>query len=287
MPDYRLHPSTKNFSALTQDEMDKLRDSIAKDGCRYPLLIWRSFSKNEQKEIHFIMDGAHRYQICQELRKSFLTNNFNGTEEEPVQLAKMLNEARRHRPTVERAFAAARKMNAPPGRPPAEGSQSEDEPSQEEETVPNGRVLSESNKTAQQAAEEENVGLRTTRRASTVLTHGTPELQKATEVEKVIPLADAAEIARQSEEQQQEAVRQAGSGTRPRTTTRKKTKKELLAATNGQEVTDFTLIAKMRKILKTIKDELLFESDTGPIRDAHEVVDAWEALAEARAAAQP
>jgi hypothetical protein len=48
---------------LKPDELAKLRDSIQKEGCRDPLVIW--------KENSVLLDGHNRYAICQDLGKRF------------------------------------------------------------------------------------------------------------------------------------------------------------------------------------------------------------------------
>ena len=55
-----IDPEIKDLvPALRAEEYKKLRESIAKEGCRDPLVIW--------SEHNTILDGHNRFQICQEL----------------------------------------------------------------------------------------------------------------------------------------------------------------------------------------------------------------------------
>lgn len=179
-----LHPSLNEFDPLTPDEQEKLRKSIKKNGCRMPLLLWQKEPKH-QPDHYFLMDGRHRYELCQALDVAFGTNVFEGTEKEAVSLGRSLNEARRHRPVGIRAMDAAAEVNTTDGRPK---TTSRDVVSKEE------------------AAERHNVSVPTVERAKVVLAHGTEELQEAVR-EGVVTVNDAAAVAKEEPEVQEKAVK--------------------------------------------------------------------------------
>ena len=174
-----LHPSLGDFDPLTEEERAKLKKSIKKHGCKIPVLIWKDRGRN------WLMDGRHRYDICNEVQATYNVQFVEGTEEEAKKLARSLNEDRRHRPVHERAFAAAREANAPEGRP--ELTTSRDVVNQEE------------------AADKHNVSIPSIQRAKTIIANGTPQLQALAQSGEV-SLKDAAAGAKEPAKVQNAAV---------------------------------------------------------------------------------
>lgn len=184
-----LHPSLAEFDALTNDEMDKLRKGIKESGCLMPLLLWE-----RAPGVYCLMDGRHRYLICQELGVRFNTHTFKGSEQAAIALGRSLNEARRHRPLGVRAMDAAEEATAPEGRP--------------KETLSLDRV------SVEEAAERHNVSVPTVSRAKVVFEHGTEELQEAVR-EGVVSVRDAATVAKEKPAVQAKAVKAVKEGKAP------------------------------------------------------------------------
>lgn len=97
----KLHECLDDYDPLTEDEKTRLESSILERGCRIPVLVWKQTTKDGV--IQWLIDGLHRYRICVKHNKYLPTNEFEGTEQEAIALAKTLNDERRHRTPEQRA----------------------------------------------------------------------------------------------------------------------------------------------------------------------------------------
>jgi len=83
--------------ALSLQEIDDLRSSILRDGCQHPLVLWGEV----------LIDGHHRYQICQELQKPFQTTVRQFASRDEVKIWIIQNQfARRNLNTAQRVDLA-------------------------------------------------------------------------------------------------------------------------------------------------------------------------------------
>ena len=74
--DFQLDEEFKHLlPPLPQDSIEKLKASIKKDGCRDPLVVW--------KEEKLLIDGYHRYDICEDndISYSIIEKSFKTREE--------------------------------------------------------------------------------------------------------------------------------------------------------------------------------------------------------------
>jgi hypothetical protein len=285
---YRIHESTKEFDPLTSEEMRALTDDIKKNGWLIPLLVWKQWVKEEGKEIHWIMDGAHRYKVCMKLNKFFKVVVLECSLEEAIQKAKASNNIRRHRLTpAQKAILAAEMANAHAGRPLQTDNTSQNYPVlQENNTRQNYPVLQENNETGETAIPLKEAAKRVgashgyAKVAKPIADNATPELRDAA-YNGDIPLTVAAEIARQPEEQQQEAVRAARSGNGADTIPKKK--KRQTSTDNGEPATLLTVLAKARKDFKALAKKYGFDFELeqdGPARDLNDDLVLMQEMAE-------
>lgn len=185
-----LHPSLNDFDPLSDEEVAKLRKSIRKNGCKVPLLLWKP--KEWLTDVYNLMDGRHRYRICQEEGVPYNVIVFDGTEKEAIALAKSLNEDRRHRPYGARALDAAK-----------DASQESEETTT---TPPIGGVGKPPKKrTAGTSATRHKVSKRAVERAKVIIEGGTKKLIKAVETDAV-SLSDAEKVAKLPDKVQNKAV---------------------------------------------------------------------------------
>jgi ParB-like chromosome segregation protein Spo0J len=86
--DFPLHPITGEYDDITGDDLDRMRESLRKDGLIVPIVIWRDQ----------IVDGRHRARLCDEIGESVLYNDISEkTEDEMRAYVRALNEHRRSR----------------------------------------------------------------------------------------------------------------------------------------------------------------------------------------------
>lgn len=104
------HPAVDQFGrAMTDGEMQVLKESIQHDGQRLPITI--------QAGTGLIIDGRNRAHACAALGIKPKVVEVQCDDEGARQIAFQLNIARRHDSEMERAFIAAGLCNAPPHRP--------------------------------------------------------------------------------------------------------------------------------------------------------------------------
>ena len=188
-----LHPSLGDFDPLTEEERAKLKKSIKKHGCKIPVLIWKDRGRN------WLMDGRHRYDICNEVQATYNVQFVEGTEEEAKKLARSLNEDRRHRPAYERAFAAAQEAVLPVGANQHEQSSANSQGKEGKEGAA-AAVPSQ-----EEAAIKHDVSVDSVQRAKTIIANGTPQLQALAQSGEV-SLKDAAAVAKEPAKVQNAAV---------------------------------------------------------------------------------
>jgi hypothetical protein len=188
-----FHPCLDDFDPLTDAEIDSLRKSLKKHGCKVPLLIWKP--KEWLTDTSKLMDGKHRHGLCQELGIPFNVTVFDGTEKEAVALAHSLNQDRRHRPVGYRAMQAAKELQEGGVSHGGNRRSSVQEPSSALETV----------------AEQHGVGKSSVKDAKKVLEHGTEPLQEAV-ADGTVTVSDAAKVASEPAKVQNQAVKKVRKG---------------------------------------------------------------------------
>lgn len=165
--------------ALTPDERQTLEQSILRDGCRLPVVVWKG------RDI--VVDGHNRYEICTAHRLKFPIEQKDFASRDEVKLW-MLREqgGRRNLSESQRAMLAAQVANLTKGKPVNVSMD----------------TLSKSRK---DAAREFKVGEAQVSRAKEVITKGTPALQKAVTNNKVSVRA-ASTIAKRLSPAEQDAL---------------------------------------------------------------------------------
>jgi hypothetical protein len=107
LPVYTLDLCCHDFPAMQHDEFTALKDSIALNGQKEPILVWQGK----------VVDGRHRYQACVELGLAPLVETLDdATSYEVVKsTAYLKNVNRRHLTTGQRAMLAAPLATRSPG----------------------------------------------------------------------------------------------------------------------------------------------------------------------------
>jgi hypothetical protein len=93
---FQAHPIALAIPRMTERERETLRDSIARDGVKVPLVIY-------QKKV---LDGINRLYFAGQLNKPVRVEEFIGTEEEARRHVAILNLHRRHLGPSQRTQAA-------------------------------------------------------------------------------------------------------------------------------------------------------------------------------------
>ena len=94
---YEIHPLAYYFPTTDQEHYDDIKASIAANGQRNPIGVWRSA----------VIDGKTRYKICQELGIEPKVNYLDD-DDDPLVYVVEQNALRRHMTTSQRAMTAAR-----------------------------------------------------------------------------------------------------------------------------------------------------------------------------------
>lgn len=91
----QVHPFATLIPPMTERERDTLRESIAKDGVKMPLVLYQGR----------VLDGRNRLYFASVLKKPVQIKEFEGTEEEAKRYVFVLNLARRHLTPLQCAVA--------------------------------------------------------------------------------------------------------------------------------------------------------------------------------------
>jgi site-specific DNA-methyltransferase (adenine-specific) len=151
---------------LQEWELKLLEESVCRDECREPLVVWR--------ETGILLDGHHRLDICRRNGKKFKTVELSFASEAEALAWVIDNQiGRRNLSETQRAMCAAARANLAHG--------------QKEADVPIGT-------SAEEAADKFRVSRRSVFRAKKVLDEGVDELKAACRADQ-IPVSVAAEIA--------------------------------------------------------------------------------------------
>lgn len=161
----KVHPEADHWRDFTPGEYASLKASIQAHGVKNAVWTWRGW----------LIDGKHRWKVCEELGVSCPTQEFTGEEEDIRAFAESMNDPRRHLSDPDRAFAAASMANMERGRP--------------EENASRDAFISQI-----EAAERFNVGRASVQRAAKVMTDGVSGLAEAVRTNR-IPLRLASEVA--------------------------------------------------------------------------------------------
>jgi N6-adenosine-specific RNA methylase IME4/ParB-like chromosome segregation protein Spo0J len=107
LPVYTLDPCCHDFPPMQHDEFTALKDSIALNGQKEPILVWQGK----------VVDGRHRYQACIDLGLAPLVHVLDAatTYEVVKSTAYLKNVNRRHLTTGQRAMLAAPLATRSPG----------------------------------------------------------------------------------------------------------------------------------------------------------------------------
>ena len=101
----KIHSLATLFPPMSSDEYDALKNDVVKNGQLDPITVW-----NDE-----IIDGAHRYKICQELGIEPYLQDFNGTINDAISLSISKNIMRRHLSVSQRAMIANDLAHQHPG----------------------------------------------------------------------------------------------------------------------------------------------------------------------------
>jgi ParB-like chromosome segregation protein Spo0J len=93
-----VHPLANIFPPMAPDEMERLKDSVEEHGQGEPITVWDGQ----------IVDGRHRYQVCQALGISCRIRDFTGQEADLAHFVLAQNLTRRHLNETQRAMVAAK-----------------------------------------------------------------------------------------------------------------------------------------------------------------------------------
>lgn len=91
-----IHPVSRLFPPMNEDQFAALKDDIAQNGQREPITLWD----------HQVIDGAHRARACEELNLEPITRVWEGEESELTRYVVSLNLHRRHLNESQRAMVA-------------------------------------------------------------------------------------------------------------------------------------------------------------------------------------
>lgn len=88
MAEFEIDPEFRDLlPALSQDEFDRLRDDINKNGCRDSLVVWR--------EWNLLIDGHNRHEICTTLDMPYETVEMSFSTRDDVKLWMIRNQLAR------------------------------------------------------------------------------------------------------------------------------------------------------------------------------------------------
>lgn len=174
---YEIHPIANIFPAMSDSELQALRDDIEQYGQREP--IWLYEGK--------VIDGRHRLRACEELGLPLRTEIYDGFDATAFVVS--LNLHRRHLSESQRQLVAAKLTNVEHG-----GDRKADQGANVRLEVTHAR-----------AAEMLNVSERGVDSAKKVIKQGSPELVEAVETGRV-SVSAAATISDEPKEQQREIV---------------------------------------------------------------------------------
>jgi hypothetical protein len=193
---YPVHPFAEIFPLHDGQPLWDLRDDIAANGLHDPIVLY-----NGQ-----VLDGRRRQACCIARGVTPHYTQFNGDDEAALKYVVSKNLKRRHLGEAERAMVAAKVANLTRGRPliiPPIGG------------IINGQSESANSRdkpaTREKAARMLNVSPRSVDRAKVVTENGTPALQDAVK-DGTVSLHDAAKVAAEPPEVQDEAVKQVKDG---------------------------------------------------------------------------
>lgn len=177
-----FHPLADIFPMLPAAELQSLADDIAAGGLLEPITLHDGM----------ILDGRNRYTACLAAGVDPRFTHYDG--DEPLAFVLSRNLHRRHLDESQRAMVAARIADLDRGRPMV--------------NAPIGAF------TQPAAADALSVGHRSVQRARVVLDHGTPELIAAVD-NGVMPVSQAAAVARADADTQRAIVSKVSNGHRP------------------------------------------------------------------------
>jgi len=149
---------------LTKGEYEELMENIKARGCRDPLIIWKKT----------ILDGHHRYEICEELGIPFETVEYEFTDRTEAKIWMIKNQrGRRNLKESQRAMLAVA----------LEALYSEQAKERQGTRTDLGKKLvqSEKGRSAEKAANEMGISHQTVASAKRVANKGIPDLKKLVE----------------------------------------------------------------------------------------------------------
>jgi hypothetical protein len=175
--EYEFHPLANIFPLMSEEEIDALGEDMLKHAQREPIWLYEGM----------ILDGRNRYKAC--LLKGIEPRFAEYRCPDPLAFVASANLHRRHLDESQRAMIAAKLANMKRG---------------------DNQHKTEGRTSQAKAAELLDVSQRSVGRAREVIDHGVPDLVDAVERGRV-PIAPAAEFAKQPKEDQAKQIAEAGS----------------------------------------------------------------------------
>jgi hypothetical protein len=175
--EYEFHPLADLFPLMSDEEIDALGEDMLKNAQREPIWLYEGM----------ILDGRNRYKAC--LLKGIEPRFAEYRCPDPLAFVTSANLHRRHLDESQRAMVAAKLANMRRG---------------------DNQHKTEGRTSQAKAAELLDVSPRSVGRAREVIDHGVPDLVDAVERGEV-PIAPAAEFAKQPKEDQAKQIAEAGS----------------------------------------------------------------------------
>jgi N6-adenosine-specific RNA methylase IME4 len=203
----QFHPLAEIFPLMEGQEFDDLVADIKAHGLREPIVTYGNK----------ILDGRNRYRACVAAGIPCWSNTYKGKD--PIAFVISLNLKRRHLNESQRAMAAARLANLPPGRRPrgkpadlrVSGLASNEQQKTDATIVADVKAWPDGGISQDHAAKVLNVSPRSIQQAAHVQRNGTEEIKSAVDRGKLTVTA-AAQAAKLDVETQRKVATQAEAG---------------------------------------------------------------------------
>ncbi len=220
--DIVFHPAADIFPPMTDAQYHDLLEDIGEHGQREPIWV-----DGEGR----VIDGRHRMRACRELGRSVEAREYHGDAKAITQFVLSLNLHRRHLDESQRSMVSARLANMKRG--------------DNQHTGEDGTIGLTSQA---EAAEKLNVSTKSVKRATKVLSKGTPELVAAVDAGEVAVSA-AAEVVELPDDEQREAIEQGAVPKKAKEVREKKKAHVAQASGNNEWYTPGRIIELARDVM--------------------------------------